>query len=396
MSTVFRVDIREKTDLTGYLVIDSLVNGRCYGGLRIAPNISIESLTQAARTMTLKYSFVGLPFGGAKAGIIADPEMPLGEKRELLKNFGGAVKPILQTRTYIPGGDLGTTDDDLSYMLTGNGIRVLPRSLRYVEAGIYAGLTVYTAAIIAADHISLDLSRASVAIEGFGNVGCSVAQSFWERGVKVVAISTSRGAIYANEGLDIEELTRLRDQVGSNVVNSFPKAEFIDKHRLHELPVDILCPCAEPHSITSENASQIKARIISPGANAHTTPEAEQILFKKRVLSLPDFVANCGGILAATMKRGGLSDGFIRQFISHKFGQRVSSIIKAAEIEGIPMKTYAERATEERFLNIKERAERRTIASRAFNFILEIYRRGVVPPQLVKPFIARRFNSEFE
>jgi len=396
MSTIFRVDIHEGTGLTGYLAIDSLVNGHCYGGLRMAPEISIESLTQAARTMTLKYGFLGLPTGGAKAGIIGDPEMPLPEKKELLRNFGQAIKPILQTRTYVPGGDLGTTDDDIRFMLVSNGIRLLPRSLTHQRTGFYAGSTVFIAAIAAAEHIDLDLFHASVAIEGFGSVGSSVGEASWKRGLKVVAISTSRGAIFADGGLDMGELLRLYEQVGSNVVNMYPKADRIDKRKLPELEVDIFCPCAQPYSISSDNASRVIAKIVSPGANVPTTLDAERILFVKGILSLPDFVANCGGVLAATMKRGGLSESLIQHFIEQKFGQRVSRMINAAEKEGIPIKEYAERTTGERFLRIKEQAERSSITSRAFSFTLEMYRRGVVPHQLVMPFVARRFNSEFE
>ena len=395
MATLLSVDTFDATKITGYLAIDALVNGRCYGGLRIASDISTDSLIQAARTMSLKYAFVGLPFGGAKAGIVADPEMPLKDKRELLRSFGNAIRPILQTRTYTPGNDLGVTDDDLKFMLSSNGIRSLPRSLGQ-DTGFYAGLTVFTAAAIAADHIGLDLNHASVAIEGFGGVGGSAAAAFWRKGSKVVAVSTSRGAIYDKRGLNIGELLNLSRQTGSDVVNQFPKAERIDKSELAALKVDIFCPCAQSHSITRSNAAHVSARIISPGANAHTTADAEQILFKKRILSLPDFVANCGGVMAASMIRSGLNDDFVNHFVEHKFGQKVSDIIKAAEKKNIPVKEYAEKITEDKFLRLKEAAEKKSISSKAFNFALEMYRNGIIPYQLLTPIAPRYFEEKFK
>ena len=395
MATLFSIDVYEGTKVNGYLAIDTLVNGRCYGGLRMASDIPIDSLVQSARTMTLKHAFIGLPFGGAKAGIIADPEMPLADKRELLRSFGQALKPILQARIYMPGSDLGVTDDELNFMLTSNGIKASPRSLWQVT-GFYAGLTVFTAGAVAAEHIGLDLNHTSVAIEGFGNVGSSVAEAFWKRGSKVVAISTSRGAIYSKKGLNIEELLHLRRQVGSDVVNQFPKVERIDKSELAALKVDIFCPCAQPHSITRGNAKNVAAKIISPGANAHTTADAEQVLFKKGILSLPDFVANCGGAMAAGMRRSGLSHDFIQHFIEHKFGQKVNSMIKAAEKDRIPLKEYAETVTQDRFLRLKEAAEKKSIGNKVFNFALELYRSGIIPYQLVTPMAPKYFERMFK
>ncbi len=396
VTTIYRVHTDEGTRVSGYLVIDSLGSGHSYGGLRMAPEISLDSLVQAARTMTLKYAFVGLPFGGAKAGIIGDPEMPQNEKRELLQSFGRALKPILQTKTYIPGGDLGISDDEVRFMLTSNGIKVLPRALVHRTAGFYAGLTVFTAAASAAEHIGIDLSHASVAVEGFGSVGSSVADAFWKRGSKVIAISTSRGAIYNPEGLDIGELMSLRKQFGSSVVDEYERAERIDKSKLAILSVDIFCPCAQPYSITSENARHATAKIISPGANVPTTADAEEILFQKGIISLPDFVANCGGILAASMKRAGLSDNFVRQFIEQKFRHKVSSMLKTAEKEGIPISEYAQRTTVAKLQRLKEATQRRSFINNILNLARELYRNGVIPYQLFTPLAPRYFNNRFE
>ena len=361
----------------------------------MTPDLSPDLITEMAKAMTLKYGFVGLPVGGAKAGIAADPEMPPDRKRELLRNFGQALRPFLQTKTYTPGSDLGTTDDDISSMLTSIGLKVQPRSLSHQLSGFYTGITVFSAAISAAGHIGLDLSLATAAIEGFGNVGVSAARMFWENGIRVVAISTSRGALYAEAGLDVGELIKLYHKEGSQVVNEFPGGEKIDKSRLAELDVDIFSPCAQSHSINSDNAHRVRARIISPGANVPTTDEAEQILFQRGILSIPDFIANCGGVLGSSMKRTGLKEEYIRHFLKQKIGEQVAQVIEAAEKENAIPKVYAERIAEERFLRAKASAEKRSITARALNLALELYRRGIIPYQVVTPIASGYFEKKF-
>ena len=123
MSRLISVTIDEGTNLQGYIAIASTVNGCCHGGLRMAPDITSDLIARVARTMTLKYGFVGLPVGGAKAEIVADPEMPMESKRALLKSFGQAIEPFLRTRSYIPAGDLGTSENDIRFMLSSIGLR---------------------------------------------------------------------------------------------------------------------------------------------------------------------------------------------------------------------------------------------------------------------------------
>ncbi len=397
MSTLISVNINNETNLRGYLAIDSIVNGRCYGGLRIYPDLPPVLMTQLARVMTLKHGFVGLPLGGAKAGIAADPEMPPDRKRELLKNFGQALEPFLKTKRYIPAVDLGTTSEDIRFMLSSIGLKAKhkQRGLTFTLTGFYTGITVFAAAVAAAQHVSLDLKQASVAIEGFGSVGASAARMFWERKIRVVAISTSQGAIYDEAGLDVGELIKLRDQVGSQVVNLFDKGNKIDKSQLVELDVDIFSPCAHSYSITPDNANRVAARIISPGANVPITSEAEPILLKRRILVIPDFVANCGGVLGIFLKRTRLKEDSIRSFLEQKISKQVTEVIEAAEREKVTPRVSAQRIAEERFLKAKATVEGRNFTARAFHFALELYRRGVIPSRLVTPVASRYLKKRF-
>jgi len=385
--------VDKESNLLGYLAMDSTINGCSYGGLRMVPSLSPKTLAQAARVMTLKHGFLGLPLGGAKAAIIADPEAPLEEKRRLLKNFGESLMPFLKTRSYVPGGEFGLSDDDIRFMLIANGLKVQPRSLTG-RSGFYTGLTVFTAAISAARHIGLDLSRASVAIEGFGKVGSSVALSFWERNMRVVAISTIQGAIYREEGLDVGQLNILYNQVGSKAVQAYQGAQQIEKNKLLELEVDLLAPCAGHYSIDADNAGRVAAKIICPGANIPTTSEAEQILFQRGILSLPDFVANCGGALGTSMEFAGLGEGCIRQFVEQRFGRKVDEVLAAAEKVNMIPREYAERVAWEKFRGVKERAEKVTLANKAFSAALSLHRNRVIPEFVVGRLSAKYFREK--
>jgi glutamate dehydrogenase (NAD(P)+) len=395
MSRLISVVMDEGLELRGYLAMDSIVSGRCYGGLRMSPDLSPELIAQLARVMTLKYGFVFLPLGGAKAGIVADPEVPRRRKRELLKSFGQALEPFLKTGSYIPGGDLGTTDDDIRFMLNSIGLKIQSRSLRHELSGLYTGITVFAAAAAAARHINLDLKRASVAIEGFGSVGTSAARMFWKRGIRVVAISTSQGAIYDEAGLDVGKLIRLRGRVGNKAVNLFNRGKKIAKSQLAELDVDIFSPCAQSYSITSDNARRVVAKIISPGANVPITPDAEPILLKRGILVIPDFVANCGGVLGVSMKQTGLREDYVRSFLERNIGEEISRVIEAAEKERVTLKVYAQRISEERFARAKALVEGRNFVAKAFSFALELFRKGIIPYQVVAPVATRYFERRF-
>jgi len=387
--------VDRESNLMGYLAMDSSINGCSYGGLRMVPSLSPGTLAQAARVMTLKHGFLGLPLGGAKAAIIADPEAPLEEKQRSLRNFGEALLPFLKTRSYVPGGEFGLSDDDIRFMLTANGIGVQPRSLTG-RSGFYTGLTVSAASVSAAQHIGLDLGRASAAIEGFGKVGSSVALAFWERGVRVVAVSTIQGAIYHEEGLDVGQLSVLYEQVGSNIIQAYQGAQQIERSRLLELDVDLLAPCAGHHSIDADNAGRVAAKIICPGANIPTTPEAEQILFDRGIVSLPDFVANCGGALGSSMEFAGLGEGFIREFVEQRFGRKVTEVLVAAEKANMIPRDYAERIAWEKFRGVRERAEKATLANKVFGAALSLYRNRVVPEFVVGRLSADYFRKRLE
>ncbi len=364
----------------------------------MAADLSQDLIAKVARVMTLKYGFVGLPVGGAKAGIAVDPEIPQDKKRQILASFGWAIRPFLKTKSFLPSGDIGTNEDDIQFMLKSVGLGNQRRGIARELSGFYTSITVFTSAVAAARHIGLDLKRATVAIEGFGNVGVRTAQAFWKNGTKVKAISTSHGGLYSEAGLNMAEIIQLYHQVGSQVVNIYPEGEKIDKSELAELDVDIFLPCAQPFSINNHNVSRVSAKIICPGANAPITDDAEQILFQRGILSVPDFVANCGGVLGSSMKHAHLGEDYIRQLLEQTISEQTTWVIESAEKENLPPSAFAQKVAIERFKTIKAATEKNGITNRFFNYALKLYRKGLIPPMLTTPiayrYFKRRLNSQ--
>jgi glutamate dehydrogenase/leucine dehydrogenase len=377
----------------GYVVIDSTVGGRSCGGLRMLPDIDEAEIQALARSMTLKYGFLGLPQGGAKAGVIGNPEAPQQERLERLVEFGHAIKDLLYTKAYIPSSDMGTQNTDIRYMLNALGIRVGRRELQDNSSGLYTAHSVLAGVVQSARHIGLNLSKCTAAIEGFGNVGRPLASLLATEGIRVVAISTSRGALYNLKGFHVDRLAQFAEEAGSRVVELYREAEFVDREKLLELPVDILCPCARWNSINMSNAPRIPAKIICPGANNPITPDAEHALVERGVLCLPDFVTNCGGVLGGTMEFASVSRERISNFINHHIGMRIASLLNEAKSKHQLPRDVAVPFALGRFNHVMQSAEHPGPLSRLFNLGLEFYRRGWIPGRLVAPLSLRYFKK---
>jgi glutamate dehydrogenase (NAD(P)+) len=380
-------------NVLGYVAIDSTVGGRSSGGLRLLPDIDETEIQTLAHSMTLKYGFLGLPHGGAKAGVFGDPDSSRQERLERLVEFGQAIKPLLQTKAYIPYSDMGTQNSDVRYMLNAVGIPVSSRDLQNSTSGYYTAISVLTGVLRAARHIGLNLSGCTAAVEGFGSVASSLACLLAGEGIRVIAISTVRGALYNPSGLNVDQLVKLAEEAGSRVVEVYPEAERIDREKLLELPVDILCPCARWNSLTMSNAPRISARVISPGANNPITPDAEHALFEREVLCLPDFVTNCGGVVGGTMEFASVSREKITAFIGHHIGIRIASLLTEAKSKHESPREVAVTFALRRFKHIAQSAELAAPIGRLFNLGLEFYRHGWIPGRLVAPLALRYFKN---
>ncbi len=207
-NTELIVEVRREGRFFGVLAIHSCFQGSARGGIRIAQDVSVEEIRELAEDMTLKFGFLGLPQGGAKAGIRADPDAPEEQRFACLKAFGQALLPLLRTKVYLPGADMATTAPMIRRMLVELGVRVPARELRGERSGHFTALGVLTGIRHAAGAIQLGLRGATVAIEGFGKVGAPLARMLAAAGAKIVAVSTSHGALYRPDGLDVEDASR--------------------------------------------------------------------------------------------------------------------------------------------------------------------------------------------
>ena len=382
--------------LTAWLAVDSMIDRHFCGGLRMLPDVSAAELTLLARAMTLKLGFLGLPHGGAKAGIICDENASKEDKLRLLAAFGRKVQGLLSDRVYLPGSDMGTNVQDIRDMFKILGIRVPKRALRGESSGWYTSLTVIAGAKAASMYQGFDLAGATVAIEGFGSVGSSVAQGLEKLGSKVVAISTSQGALYSPHGLDVARLLQGLGRHAGKCVDFYDGADKIDKESLLELKVDVLLPCARHHSIHMGNVTKIKAGLISSGSNAPITEEAEKALSQLGILCIPDFISNAGGVLGGTMEFAGLSRSAIEQFVDRDYSRQVSMLLEKARREGVYIRDLAEQIALERFTRMKGASRDRSARSRAFSFALDMYRAGMIPSFLVGALAQQYFRRRIE
>lgn len=380
------------SQVLGHVVIDSFIGQRATGGLRMLPDVSETEIRDLARAMTLKYGFLGIPRGGAKAGVRGDPEAPEAERRQRLSEFARAIAPLLRHRIYAPATDMGTMNADIRFVLETAGVRVPRRERHNTQSGPYTAHTVFVAMQRAARHLDLDLSACRVAIEGFGKVGAPLARLVHTSGARVVAISTSHGALYDPRGLDVPRLIELAAQFGSRVVEMYRDAERLDCAALLELPVEILAPCARGNSIHAGNAVRVAARLICPGANNPLTPDAERALFARGVLCVPDFVANCGGVLGSIMEYAAVSPARIVELLERRIGARIAWLLQTAAAQNVPPREIAEVYAMHRVEQMQRAAAQPTLTRALFGLGQEIYRHGWIPRTLVAPLAQQYFE----
>lgn len=292
------------TGMKGIVVIDNVACGPAIGGVRLAPDIDTNEIFRLARAMTLKNAAAGLPHGGGKAGILADPH--LAGKEPLLRSFARSIRELIG---YIPGPDMGTDERCMGWIYEEIGRCIgRPRSLGGIPLD-EIGATGYGLAQVARltlPFTGMTIEGATLAVQGFGNVGRHAARFLAGMGIRLVAASDSSGAIYRQEGLDVSELSRIKQEKGT--VLGYPGARRLRGAELVELPCDLLIPAARPDAITAANVDRVRARIIIEGANIPITEDAERRLHERGILCIPDFIANAGGVICAAVEYSGGSE----------------------------------------------------------------------------------------
>ncbi len=282
------------------------VLGPTKGGIRFHPQVSEDEVKALAAWMTFKCSLVGIPYGGAKGGVIVNPkELSRNELERLSRGFIQSISPIIGPDKDIPAPDVYTDAQVMSWFmdefskLKGVNTPGLVTGKPVVLGGSFGRHSATARGVMytvreAAKAIDLDLKGATVAVQGYGNAGSFSAKFLNELGCKIVAANDSKGGIYCEDGIDPIEAAKHKEETGS--VKGFTGCEEISNEELLTMDVDILVPAALENQITKENADDIKARMIAEAANGPTTPEADEILFKKQIMIIPDILANAGGV----------------------------------------------------------------------------------------------------
>lgn len=302
-----RMDSGEVEVFKGFRVQYNDAKGPTKGGIRFHPDETIDTVRALAAWMTWKTALVDLPYGGGKGGVICNPkEMSERELERLSRGYIRALGDFIGPEKDIPAPDVYTTPQIMAWMMdefsklrgynapgviTGKPIPLggsLGRGDATARGGIY---TVREAA----KYLGIDLSRATVAVQGYGNAG-SFAAIFSKKifGSRVVAVSDSQGGIYSEKGLDPYQVLEHKQRSGT--VADFPNSEMITNEELLELDVTVLWPAALENVIIKKNAGRIKAKIIAEAANGPTTPEADEILHENGRFVIPDFLCNAGGV----------------------------------------------------------------------------------------------------
>ena len=294
---------------TGFRSQYNTARGPAKGGVRYHPDVSLDEVKALSAWMTWKCAVAGIPYGGAKGGVICNPkEMSDGELERMSRRYIYEISSVIGPKKDIPAPDVYTTPKIMGWYidtynkLTGEAsfstITGKPLELWGSEGRNEAtarGLS-YTVEI-AAKMLNINPLNSTVVIQGYGNAGSITAKLLHEQGYKIIGVSDSKGGAYNPQGIDPSEILDYKTK--TSTVKSFPKAEFISNKDLLEIECDVLVPAALEGVITEKNANNIKAKIIAEAANGPTTPEADEILFQKRIFIIPDILANAGGVIVS-------------------------------------------------------------------------------------------------
>jgi glutamate dehydrogenase (NAD(P)+) len=341
------LQLRDRREgLEGIVVVDNIACGPAIGGVRMAPDVTLEEVGRLARAMTFKNAAAGLAHGGGKAGIIADPASPAPRKEALVRTFARMIRELGE---YIPGPDMGTDETCMAWVKDEIGRAVgLPRVVGGIpldEIGA-TGFGVAVAAEVAATEAGLTLEGARAAIEGFGAVGQHAARFLAKRGVRLVATSDSRGAVQNPAGLDIEAL--VAHKRAGLPVSAFPDGCALDREELVSVSCEIWIPAARPDTLRADNVERLQTTLILQGANIPATEAAEQWMHAHGILSVPDFVANAGGVICAAVEYHGGTEATAFRMIEEKIRANTLETLERTRREGILPREAATRMARSR------------------------------------------------
>jgi len=334
------------TGLKAVVAIDNVACGPAIGGVRMAVDVSAEEAFRLARAMTFKNAAAGLPHGGGKSVIFADPKMPTPEKERLVRSFARAIRDLVE---YIPGPDMGTDERSMAWVkdVIGRASGLPPEigGIPLDEIGA-TGFGLAVSVEVAARQIGLPLSGARVAVQGYGSVGRHAARFLAAKGTILVAAADSASTVYDPKGLNLDKLDAVKAK--NQGLDRYPGGEKRDRDAVIDVECDIWIPAARPDVIRAENVERLKARLIAQGANIPITPEAEKRLHEKGVLSIPDFIANAGGVICAATEFHGGTKSTAFAAIDEKIRANTEAVLAEAKAERLQPRAAAVQLAERR------------------------------------------------
>jgi glutamate dehydrogenase/leucine dehydrogenase len=313
--------------LKALVVVDNVAAGPAIGGIRMAPDITTDEVFRLARAMTWKNALAGLRHGGGKAGILADPKA--SNKQTLIRQFARAIEAL---HGYIPGPDMGTDETAMGWIRDEIGRSV---GLSKVLGGIpldQVGATGFGLAVcgeVAQEFTDRPLKGARVAVQGFGNVGQHAARFLRDRAGTILTVASDLdGTVFDPEGIDVDELIELKQKTGR--VTVYPRGQKLSRDAFVDLDYDIFVPAARPDVIDESNAGRLRCKMILQGANIPVTAKAERILHDRGILSVPDFVANAGGVICASVEYQGGTQRQAFETIEEKVRENTRAVLQLA------------------------------------------------------------------
>lgn len=303
----------------GFLVIDDLTLGVGKGGMRMTPNITLDEVARLARAMTLKNALAGIPFGGAKAGIVWKGG-PDSLKKKFVQRFAKIIEPFTP-QLYITAPDINVGEKEMQWFVEATGDLRTATGKPIKLGGIphefgSTGFGVAQATKVATQHAKLNLAKAKIAIEGFGNVGSFAFKYLNEMGARIVAVADSRGATYDPSGIDFKKLYKTKRESGT--VNAYANSTALTRDKFFALPLDILILAATTDVINEQNKKSVHAKIIVEGANIPMKESIEEWFHQHGVLVIPDIIANTGGVISSYIEHLGQNPQKVFPLIKQK------------------------------------------------------------------------------
>ena len=320
-----------KIKMQGFLVLDNLALGPGKGGIRMTKNVNLEEVSRLARVMTLKNAIAGLPFGGAKAGIVWQGGSD-SVKKKFIQSFAEKISPFCP-KYFIAGPDVNTGEKEMEWFVKATGnlktATGKPKKLKGLPHELGStGLGVAIATKIVVENLGINIQGAKIAIHGFGNVGTFAYKFLNEMGAEIVALADATSTIYEKDGFDKKIIRKMINRKKPLPLKEYPKGKKISPDDFWDLDVDILIPASVTDVINEKNKNKIKAKVIIEAGNIPMSEKIEEEFFEKGLFVLPDFVANAGGVISSYCEWKGYNEKKMFEIVKEKISQNTELVVK--------------------------------------------------------------------